>query len=76
MDKREKKEEKKKKFNVLDIFRNKRYYAIANLSFWSIIIIILIIYVRVSEPQTEINSPNSEQNQIQTIEKKAKFMFK
>ncbi len=81
MDNNEVKEEKKKKFNVLDIFRNKRYYAIANLSFWSVIIIILSICVRVSEPQSEINSPNTGQTQIQTIEgfekiKKKNFRFK
>ena len=47
MEKEENQEKKEKKFHVLDIFKNKKYYAIANLSFWSMIIIILIILVRV-----------------------------
>lgn len=58
----EEEKEKSKKFHILDIFRNKRYYAIANLSVWFIIIIVLIVSVRISQPS--VNKNNVSENQI------------
>jgi len=40
-------ENKNKKFNIVELFKNKQYYAILNLSFYSLLIIALIIFVRV-----------------------------
>lgn len=39
-------EQENKKFRLIDLIKNKRYYAILNLTFYSILIIVLIIGVR------------------------------
>lgn len=54
-------EDNNHKFQLKEIITNKRYYAIANLAFYSIIIIILIIMAR-STPSTDVNSTNKNNN--------------
>lgn len=44
--------QKKEKFKITDLYKNKQYYAIINLVFYSIIILILIIGVRSNSSQT------------------------
>lgn len=43
--------QKKEKFKITDLYKNKQYYAIINLVFYSIIILILIIGVRTNSSQ-------------------------
>lgn len=40
-------ENENKKFSIVELFKNKQYYAILNLSFYSLLIIALIVFVRV-----------------------------
>ena len=54
--------EEKSRFHIIDIFRNKQYYAIANLSFWFIIIIILIVMMRISNPSVNSDSIKTSTN--------------
>lgn len=60
-------ENKKKKFNILDIVRNKQYYAIANLVFYFILILLLVIMFRTSSSDTNKNN-NSSNNGNQNTE--------
>ncbi|MDD6878723.1 MAG: hypothetical protein PUD59_00625 [bacterium] len=61
----------RKKFKITEIFTNKRYYAIANLIFYPIVFLILIIIVRNGQSTThnEVdNVPNYETN-VYALEK-------
>ncbi|MGN1000806.1 MAG: hypothetical protein ACI4OG_02600 [Bacilli bacterium] len=60
-------ENKKKKFSILDIVRNKQYYAIANLVFYFILILLLVIMFRTSSSDTNTNN-NSSNNGNQNTE--------
>lgn len=52
-------EKEKKKFKLIDLFRNKQYYAILNLVFYFILILVLIIGVRTtSNSSTNIKLEN------------------
>lgn len=53
--------EEKKKFKLIDLVKNKQYYAIANLVFYSCLILVLIIGIRTS-PSTSDNSSNLNNN--------------
>lgn len=55
MKKEDKKVAKEKKFKFSEIFTNKRCYAVANLLFYSVIILVLIASVR-NNPSTESNN--------------------
>ena len=52
--------EEKKKFKLIDIFRNKRYYAIANLVFWFGVLLILIIIARITPPTSSVKNPEND----------------
>lgn len=54
-------EQQNKKFRLIDLIKNKRYYAILNLTFYSILIIVLIIGVRGGNNSTN-NSLNNKLN--------------
>ena len=58
----------KKKFKLIDLIKNKQYYAILNLSFYSILIIVLIIGVRSGE-SNNANKP-LDNNATSVVEQK------
>ncbi len=58
----EEEQTEEKKFKLIDIFRNKRYYAIANLVFWFGILLVLIIIARLT-PET--NNVNNSENDLE-----------
>lgn len=67
MKKEDKKVEKEKKFKISEIFTNKRYYAIANLVFYSVLILILIASVR-SNPTSKVNGSDNNNAQGNYVE--------
>lgn len=65
MDEKEPQEEKK--FKISDLYNNKRYYAIANLAFYGILIICLIIFLRgIPDPIEKNNKNKQNENTIQS----------
>ncbi len=79
MEEEEKKEEEKKKFKITELYTNKQYYAIANLVFYSILIIGLIIFVRLSpESNNETNKTINTKSNIVGFDniKSKNFEFK
>ena len=58
----------KKKFKLIDLIKNKQYYAILNLTFYSILIIVLIIGVRSGE-SNKTNKPLGT-NESSVVEQK------
>lgn len=80
MEKEDKKVEKEKKFKISEIFTNKRYYAIANLVFYSVVILVLIAFVR-SKPTPKVNGSDNNNAQASYVEgfdsiKSKNFNFK
>ena len=67
MKKEDKKVEKEKKFKISEIFTNKRYYAIANLVFYSVVILVLIASVR-SNPTPKVNGSDNNNTQGSYVE--------
>ena len=67
MKKEDKKVEKEKKFKISEIFTNKRYYAIANLVFYSVVILVLIASVR-SNPTPKVNGSDNNNAQGSYVE--------
>ena len=63
MKKEDKKVAEEKKFKISEIYTNKRYYAIANLVFYSVIILFLIAAVR-SNPTIENKDINKKDNGV------------
>lgn len=63
----ENKNDEKKKFKISDLYNNKRYYAIANLIFYGILIICLIVIVRgTPDPITTKNNRNQNTNVVES----------
>ena len=62
----EKEPQEKKKFKISDLYNNKRYYAIANLAFYGILIICLIIFVRGIPDPVENNNNNNSNGTVQS----------
>ena len=80
MEKKDKNKESEK-FKIKEIFTNKRYYAIANLIFYSSVILLLIVFVRTSPTTTDNDSLVDNQVVEKSIEgfesiKNKNFNFK
>lgn len=59
--------EKEEKFKITHIFTNKRYYAIANLIFYSVLLIVLIGIVRTSPTTNTYNDNNNNNSNSEEI---------
>ena len=60
-------EQENKKFRLIDLIKNKRYYAILNLTFYSILIIVLIIGVRGGNNTSNISNNKLNSNDETTV---------